>query len=166
MRLWICCKADNQTKVEVRFVSETVWLNRHQLANLFGRNIKTIGKHIGNIFKEGELPSAAVVKESLTTAADGKRYYTKFYNLDVIISVGYRVKSLRGTQFRQWATQRLKEYLLEGYALNSKRLEELGKVAHFIEQGSQNETFGLRAKTAPPFSAAPVPHGQPRTVRR
>jgi hypothetical protein len=104
--------ADNQAQVEVRFESETVWLNRHHLSYLFGRDIKTIGKHVNNIFKEGELMEGSVVANFATTAEDGKTYQVEHYNLDVIISIGYRVNSKRGTQFRQWATQRLKEHLV------------------------------------------------------
>jgi prophage maintenance system killer protein len=116
--------ADNQVQVLVYIESETVWLNRQQMAILFDRDIKTIGKHIANIFTEGELERKSVVANFATTAADGKSYQVEHYNLDVIISVGYRVKSVRGTQFRQWATRRLRDYLVEGYAINQKRLEE------------------------------------------
>ncbi len=111
-------------QVEVRLERETVWLNRQQMAELFGRDIKTIGKHVNNVFKEGELDKNAVVAKFATTAADGKSYQVDHYNLDVIISVGYRVKSLRGTQFRIWATQRLRDYLIKGYAINRQRLEQ------------------------------------------
>ena len=114
--------ADQQ--VEVRLERETVWLNRQQMAELFGRDIKTIGKHVNNVFKEGELEKNSVVANFATTAADGKTYQVEHYNLDVIISVGYRVKSLRGTQFRIWATQRLRDYLVKGYAINRQRLEQ------------------------------------------
>jgi prophage maintenance system killer protein len=116
--------SDNQTTVTVRFEGETVWLNRQQLAELFDRDIKTIGKHINNIFSDGELIEHSVVANFATTANDGKVYQVEHYNLDVIISVGYRVKSLRGIQFRQWATRRLTEYLLQGYAINEQRLAE------------------------------------------
>ncbi len=97
---------DNQSIVNVRFEGETVWLNRHQLSELFDRDIKTIGKHINNIFSEDELEEHSVVAKFATTANDGKMYQVEHYNLDVIISVGYRVKSKRGTQFRQRATRR------------------------------------------------------------
>ena len=96
--------ADGQTEVQVQFEGDTVWLNRMQLAELFGRDIKTLGKHINNVFNEGELDKKAVVAKFATTAADGKTYQVEHYNLDVIISVGYRVKSQHGTQFRIWAT--------------------------------------------------------------
>lgn len=115
---------DNQTEISVLFEGETVWLNRHQISELFDRDIKTIGKHINNIFNETELEESSVVAKFATTANDGKVYQVEHYNLDVIISVGYRVKSVRGTQFRQWATRRLKEFLVQGYALNERRLAE------------------------------------------
>ncbi len=99
--------SENKTEIRVLFEDETVWLNRHQMAELFERDIKTIGKHINNIFSEGELEKYSVVANFATTASDGKTYQVDHYNLDVIISVGYRVKSQRGTRFRQWATQRL-----------------------------------------------------------
>ncbi len=101
--------SDSQTQVEVKFDQDTVWTSRQQLSDLFHRDIKTIGKHINNVFKEGELDKSAVVAKFATTATDGKTYQIEYYNLDVIISVGYRVKSQRGTQFRQWATQRLSQ---------------------------------------------------------
>lgn len=115
---------DNQAEISVLFDGDTVWLTQQQMASLFSQTKQNISLHISNIFKEGELTADSVVKDSLTTAADGKKYKTKLYNLDVIISVGYRVKSLRGTQFRQWATRRLKDYLVQGYAINEQRLAE------------------------------------------
>lgn len=102
----------------VRLEDDTVWLTQQQMAELFQTTRNNITLHIGNIFKEGELEESSVRKESLLTASDGKRYRTKFYNLDVIISVGYRVKSQRGTKFRQWANKIIKEYLLRGYSIN------------------------------------------------
>ena len=102
----------------VRLEDDTVWLTQQQMAELFQTTRNNITLHIGNIFKEGELEESSVRKESLLTASDGKRYRTKFYNLDVIISVGYRVKSQRGTKFRQWANKIIKEYLLRGYTIN------------------------------------------------
>ena len=111
----------NETiSLEVRLENETVWLSQAQMTELFGSTKQNISLHINNIFKEGELKQISVVKDFLTTALDGKKYRTKYYNLDVIISVGYRVKSIRGTQFRQWANKVLKEYLLRGHALNYK----------------------------------------------
>ena len=114
------------TTLDVRLQDETVWLSQAQMAELFERTKQNVSLHIRNIFKEGELNETAVVKEYLTTAADGKQYKTKYYNLDVIISVGYRVRSQRGTRFRIWATSVLKEHLVRGYTLNRKRLMEKG----------------------------------------
>ena len=111
--------------VEVTPDKETVWLNRKQIATLFDRDIKTIGKHINNALKE-ELDSSVVAKFA-TTASDGKTYKVDYYNLDMIISVGYRVKSQRGITFRKWATAILKEYMVQGYAVNEKRLKVLNK---------------------------------------
>jgi hypothetical protein len=110
-------KSDFQ--IEVRVEEETVWLNRHQMASLFDRDVKTIGKHIANVSKE-ELRSVSVVANFATTASDGKVYQVEYYNLEMIISVGYRVKSQRGVQFRLWANNVLKEYLLKGYLINQR----------------------------------------------
>ena len=114
----ILYQPDNEIKMEVRLEDETVWLTQIQMAELFQTSKQNISLHTNNIFKENELSPNSVVKDSLTTAADGKKYRVKYYNLDVIISVGYRVKSIRGTQFRQWANKVLKEYLLCGYSVN------------------------------------------------
>jgi len=111
---------DASTKIEVRIDDDTVWLTQAQMVELFQSTKQNISLHINNIFKEKELTENSVVKFSLTTASDGKKYQTKYYNLDVIISVGYRVKSQRGTKFRIWANQILKEYLLKGYAINQR----------------------------------------------
>jgi prophage maintenance system killer protein len=126
---------DKKTQIEVRFENETVWLTQQQIAELFGQTKQNISLHINNCFKEKELQASSVVKESLTTASDDKKYKTKHYNLDVIISVGYRVKSLRGTQFRQWATQRLKDYLIEGIAINENRLNQKNKEIQILHDG-------------------------------
>jgi death-on-curing family protein len=128
---------DHKTEIRVAFDDETVWLNRQQISDLFDRDIKTIGKHVNNVFKEGELDKDSVVALFATTASDGKTYQVEHYNLDVIISVGYRVKSQRGTQFRQWATQRLKDYLVEGYAINQKRLAEKDMEVKTLKTGIQ-----------------------------
>jgi len=112
--------ADQALQLEVRIEDDTVWLTQAQMINLFNATKQNISLHINNIFKEGELHQDSVVKEYLTTASDGKRYKTKFYSLDVIISVGYRVKSLRGTQFRIWANIVLKEYLMKGHVVNHR----------------------------------------------
>ena len=124
---------DGVTKVEVTFDNDTVWLSLDQIADLFQRNKSTISRHIKNIFLEGELSRNSVVANFATTGSDGKRYHVDFYNLDVIISVGYRVKSLRGTQFRIWATNILKEYLIKGFALDDERLKNLGGGNYFDE---------------------------------
>lgn len=115
---------DGQTQLDVKLDDETVWLTQAQMIQLFQTSKQNVSLHINNIFKEGELRQNSVVKKYLTTASDGKSYKTKGYNLDVIISVGYRVKSKRGTQFRIWANSVLKDYLVEGYSLNEKRLKE------------------------------------------
>jgi hypothetical protein len=154
--------ADGQTDIQVRLESDTVWLNRQQLAELFGRDIKTIGKHIGNVFTDGELARNSVVANFATTAADGKTYQVEHYNLDVIISVGYRVKSQQGTQFRIWATQRLREYLVQGYSINSARFEKnaveleqalalIRKAAHLLYFVVKNHPFQTATSAAVPF---------------
>ena len=117
---------DGLTKIDVRLEEDTVWLTQSEMAELFNTTKQNVSLHINNIFKEGELNKNSVVKEYLTTAADGKSYKTNFYNLDVIISVGYRVKSLRGTQFRIWANSILKEYITKGFALDDDRLKNGG----------------------------------------
>lgn len=124
---------DGVTKVEVTFDNDTVWLSLDQIADLFQRNKSTISRHIKNIFLEGELSRNSVVANFATTGSDGKRYHVDFYNLDVNISVGYRVKSLRGTQFRIWATNILKEYMRKGFALDDERLKNLGGGNYFDE---------------------------------
>lgn len=113
---------DGATEIRVIFEGETVWLNLNQISSLFERDKSVISRHIGNVFKEGELLRNSVVANFATTAEDGKTYQVDFYNLDVIISVGYRIKSKRGTQFRIWANKILKEYLLDGFVLNEKKL--------------------------------------------
>jgi death-on-curing family protein len=127
--------ANNEINVEVKFEEDTVWLSQAQMVELFGQTKQNISLHINNCFKENELDKIRVVKDSLTTAIDGKNYITKFYNLDVIISVGYRVKSNRGTQFRQWATQKLKDYLVKGYAINEYRLAQKNQEIQFLHDG-------------------------------
>ena len=124
---------DGLTKIDVTLEDETVWLNQAQMAELFQTTKQNISYHINNCFKEGELNETSVVKDFLTTAADGKPYNTHYYNLDVIISVGYRVKSLRGTQFRIWANSVLKEYLIKGFAMNDDLLKSSGGGDYFKE---------------------------------
>jgi len=115
----------NETvRLDVRLENETVWLTQEQMSLLFGRDQSVIARHVGNIFKEGELDRNSVYAKNAYTASDGKTYQVAFYNLDVVISVGYRVKSVQGTRFRQWATGVLKEYLIRGYAVN-QRLNQL-----------------------------------------
>ncbi|WP_317191588.1 virulence protein RhuM/Fic/DOC family protein [Hymenobacter negativus] len=115
---------DGQTKLEVQLDHETVWLSQAQMVELFDTTKQNVSLHIRNIFREGELSDETSVKDSLTLVSKDRKYSVKYYNLDVIISVGYRVKSLRGTHFRQWATNILRQYLVQGYALNEKRLRE------------------------------------------
>jgi len=124
---------DGGTRLEVRMQGDTVWLTQGQMAELFQTTKQNVSLHIQNVYKERELPEDSVVKEFLTTAADGKNYQTKFYNLDVIISVGYRVKSHRGTQFRIWATQRLREYIVKGFTMDDDRLKRAGGGNYFEE---------------------------------
>ena len=116
----ILYQPDSEVRLEVRLENETVWLSIEEMSQLFGRDISVIGKHIRNVFKEGELLKEAVWAKFAYTASDGKTYQVDYYNLDVIISVGYRVKSHRGTQFRQWANKVLKEYLQKGYSVNQR----------------------------------------------
>lgn len=122
----ILYQRDDAPAIDVRLDGETVWLSLNQLADLLGRDKSTISRHINNVFAEGELGRSSVVAEFATTATDGKTYRVEHFNLDVIISVGYRVKSSQGTQFRIWATQRLKEYLVKGFAMDDDRLKNLG----------------------------------------
>lgn len=117
---------DGLTKIDVRFEDETVWLTQAQLVGLYQSSKANISEHIKHIFEEGELDENSVVRNFRITASDGKNYNTKFYNLDMIISLGYRVKSIVATQFRRWATEHIKEYLKKGYLLDDKRLKELG----------------------------------------
>lgn len=135
--------SDGQTEIIVTFNGETVWLNQEQLGALFNRDRTVIGRHIKNIFEEGELIEEVVCADFASTtphgAIKGKTQvkYAKYYNLDVIISVGYRVKSINGTQFRQWASKRLKEYLITGYTINEKRLEQKNQEVQFLRSGIQ-----------------------------
>lgn len=129
--------SDNQVSLNVAVENDTVWLNRNQMAELFGRDIKTIGKHINNALRE-EVNDPSVVAKFATTAADGKVYSVEHYNLDVIISVGYRVKSKRGVEFRKWANSVLKQYILKGYAVNNNRIKQLGEVIRIMKR-TENE---------------------------
>ena len=124
---------DGQTRLETRMAGETVWLSLNQMAALFERDKSVISRHIRNVFEEGELPRDQVVANFATTAADTKTYQVEYYNLDVIISVGYRVKSHRGTQFRIWAIQRLREYIIKGFVIDDERLKRGGGGNYFDE---------------------------------
>ena len=124
---------DGKTKIEVFLENETVWLSQAQIGELFQKAKATISEHIKNIFEEGELTENSVVRNFRTTASDNKNYDTSFYNLDVIISVGYRVKAHRGTQFRIWATQRLREYIVKGFTMNDELLKQAGGGNYFDE---------------------------------
>ena len=128
---------DGRTRLEVRLENETVWLTQKLMSELFQKGVRTINEHIQNIFEEGELSPDSVIRKFRITAADGKSYETQHYNLDVIISVGYRVKSHRGTQFRIWATQRLREYIVKGFTMDDERLKNppgKGQKDYFDEQ--------------------------------
>ena len=142
----ILYQPDSEVRLEVRLEEDTVWLTQAQMAELFQTSKQNVSLHTNNVFKEKELRQDIVVKDSLTTAADGKNYRVKYYNLDVIISVGYRVKSHRGTQFRQWANGVLKEYLLKGYSVN-RRLTEL---EHTVAEHSKKIDFFVRTSLPPP----------------
>ena len=117
---------DGQSSLKVHLEEETVWLSLNQMVELFGRDKSVISRHLNNIFKSGELKRGSVVAKNATTAVDGKTYQVDYYNLDAIISVGYRVNSLRGTQFRIWATSVLRDHLIKGYTVNERRLAEKG----------------------------------------
>lgn len=136
-------------EIRVLLEKETVWLSQKQLGELFQTSTQNANMHIINILAEGELVENSVIKDFLITAADGKNYKTKHYNLDMIISVGYRINSKQGTQFRQWATQRLRNYLIQGYAINQSRLDQLEKVVKIIQESGnypelgKSETKGL-----------------------
>lgn len=124
---------EGDIKIDVRFEDETIWLSLDQMATLFSRDKSTISRHIKNIFEEGELYRNSVVANFATTATDGKNYQVEYYNLDVIISVGYRVKSQQGTRFRIWATQQLKDYLIKGFVLNDERFKQ-GTAMNYFDQ--------------------------------
>ena len=125
---------DGNVKLNVNIENETVWLSLDQMSELFERDKSTISRHIKNIFKDGELHQDSVVANFATTASDGKVYNVTFYDLDVIISVGYRVKSQRGVEFRKWANGVLKDYILKGYAVNNNRINELGEVIRIMKR--------------------------------
>lgn len=134
--------SDNQTQIEVKFENDTIWLTLNQISDLFDRDKSVISRHLKNIFKEEELNMDTVVAKNATTASDGKTYQVEYYNLDAILSVGYRVNSKKGTLFRIWATQRLKDYLLKGYAINTRLLEQQKEKIATLE----NEVSNLNDK--------------------
>ena len=147
----ILYQPDENVQLEVRLEKETVWLNRHQMALLFDRDIKTIGKHINNALVE-ELLGLPVVAKFATTAKDGKTYLVEHYDLDMILSVGYRVKSQRGIQFRQWANKVLKDYLLKGYAVNQRLLKIENQVENqqaLLAEHSEKIDFFVRTSLPP-----------------
>lgn len=137
---------DNNVQIEVQFDRETFWLSLNQISALFERDKSLISRHLKNIFKENELDRNSVVAKNATTASDGKIYEVEYFNLDAILSVGYRINSKRGTQFRQWATQKLKDVLVKGYALNQKRLDELQYTVQLIQKSIGEETNLKEAK--------------------
>lgn len=138
-------------EIQVKLEQETVWLSLNQLVELFGRDKSVISRHLGNVFKEGELERDSVVAKNATTASDGKTYQIDFFNLDVIISVGYRVKSPQGVRFRQWATRLLKEHLTKGYTLNQQRFEqnaqELEAALSLIKKAARSPAITAEAGT-------------------
>lgn len=153
---------DDNVRLEVRLQDDTVWLTQQQMTELFKTTKQNVSLHINNIFREGELMPNSVVKESLTTAGDGKNYRTKYYNLDVIISVGYRVKSPIGTRFRQWANAVLKEYLLRGYAVHQQVMalqqinlridaqnDRIARIEGALDQQQKQLDFVVRANEKP-----------------
>ena len=153
---------DDNVRLEVRLQDDTVWLTQQQMAELFKSTKQNISLHVNNIFREGELAKNSVVKECLTTASDGKNYRTKYYNLDVIISVGYRVKSSVGTRFRQWANAVLKDYLLRGYAVHQQVMalqqinlridaqnDRIARIEDALDQQQQQLDFVVRANEKP-----------------
>ena len=130
---------DGNIKLDVNIDKDTVWLSLDQMSELFERDKSTISRHIKNIFKDEELSQNSVVANFATTASDGKIYDVTFYDLDVIISVGYRVKSKRGVEFRRWANSVLKDYILKGYAVNNNRINELGEVIRIMKRAKSNQ---------------------------
>lgn len=130
--------SDGSTQIEVKFEGETFWLSLNQISSLFEKDKSVISRHISNIYREGELDRSSTVAKNTTVRFEANRQVKRdieYYNLDAIISVGYRVNSKRGTQFRQWATKRLKDYIIEGVALNEKRLEQKNKEIQLLHDG-------------------------------
>ena len=132
-KMIIYTSTDGQTKIDVRLEDETLWLTQAQMCELYQTSKSNVSEHIKHIFEEGELDEESVVRKFRTTASDGKSYNTTFYNLDMIIALGYRIKSVIATRFRQWATQRLKEYMIKGFTLDDDRLKKLGGGGYWKE---------------------------------
>ena len=145
---------DRAVTLDVKTDGETVWLSLEQLTTLFGRNKSTISRHIKNVFTEGELDRDSVVANFATTASDGKTYQVDHYNLDVIISVGYRVKSKRGVEFRRWANGVLKNYIMRGYAVNTKRMEQIGEVIRIMKRAENQLDAGQVLSVIEKFNTA------------
>ena len=139
---------DGSTEIEVHFVGDTFWLNLNEISTLFEKDKSVISRHLSNIFNSGELIRNSVVAKNATTATDGKTYEVEYYNLDAILSVGYRVNSKRGTQFRQWATKRLKDFLIDGIAINEKRLEQQNKEIEVLHDGIRILSRAIEEKAA------------------
>lgn len=138
--------ADGQLQIEVQFEKDTVWLSQKQIAQVFGTKVSAINKHVNNILKEGELSITSTISKMEIVQKEGKRLVSRnieVYNLDMIISIGYRVNSQRATQFRIWATQKLKEYLVQGYSINQKRLEQLQQIVEVIQRSGNSEHLQL-----------------------
>ena len=152
-------------ELDVKFEGKTFWLSLNQIAQLFDRDKSVISRHINNVFKTGELEKSSVVAKNATTASDGKVYQTEFYNLDMIISVGYRVNSKRGTQFRMWATNALKEHLVEGYTVNKSRLKELAK-DNTVNKRRLKELQGAVKIMAKAISNDKTTHDQAKAIVR
>lgn len=150
-RIEIFTSPDGKIRIEVQFEGDSFWLSLNQIAGLFGKDNSVISRHLKNIYREGELIRDATVAKIATVQAEGNRKVTReleYYNLDAILSVGYRVNSKRGTQFRQWTTQRLREYFIEGISLNEKRLEQKNKEVEFLHDGIRILSRIIEEKTA------------------
>ncbi len=148
-KIIIYTSPDNQTEVTIKIQDETVWLTLNQIAEFFGRDKSVISRHFRSIFSSGELSQEQTVAKNATVQIEGKKEVIRqieYYNLDAIISVGYRVNSTRATQFRQWATARLKEYLVQGYSINQKRLDELQKTIQIISEKSKGDLSLIEAR--------------------
>jgi hypothetical protein len=146
-RIIIYESLDGQAKIEVKLENETLWLSQKQMAELFDCSLRNVGIHLQNVFNDAELSEKSVMKEYFITASDKKRYQVKLYNLDAIISVGYRVNSVRGTQFRIWATQKLKEYIIKGFVMDDDRLAD-GRVNRTYFQELEERIRNIRTSEA------------------